>query len=491
MIKNLNLTFFFFLVAISSKATTFTFSGNSTTYWDQVSAWTPSYPGTTIAVGDVVNITAGNYGRIPAGVSITNNGTINFTGSNSRMITAAGTFFLNNGNLNIGNYQFDNNGTFYNNGIVTCNGYFENIGAVINNNITGVFNLGNQFSMAEIANDGNGLTNNIGTFNSSGNITGPGLFNNTGIFNANPGNSTADFGGASTGTVNATTAGTLLTFYANTTNLTNQTINLSFASASVYSKMDMLWSSTNTLGGPLNITLSGGYTPVSGTNFTILTGSYSGTFSTINFPAAPIGLQWSITYNPNSVVVTLGVPSLALPLTWHSFDAKLMSNKTVELNWSTLNEENTSHFIVEKSKDGIQWNAIAKVDKIQNRQNALSNYQSLDVNLHQGMNYYRIQQVDLDGQFTYSAIKNILNIHSEIKVNLYPNPSSKEIHLVIDGVNSPLTLEIYSALGAKIREIKSISTHEIVDISSFQMGNYFVKIYSNNNEPSTFQFMKN
>lgn len=70
--------------------------------------------------------------------------------------------------------------------------------------------------------------------------------------------------------------------------------------AAQYSAID---AATMSLGGTLNVKLATGYVPASGGSFTLLAGTRTGVFSTVNFPSGS-GLSWSIAYNPSSVVVT-------------------------------------------------------------------------------------------------------------------------------------------------------------------------------------------
>jgi YVTN family beta-propeller protein len=71
-------------------------------------------------------------------------------------------------------------------------------------------------------------------------------------------------------------------------------------------------SGSASLAGALNVRFVNGFTPSLGNSFTILTASsVSGTFSTINSPALPAGLAWSVAYNATSVVLTAGQGSPA------------------------------------------------------------------------------------------------------------------------------------------------------------------------------------
>lgn len=67
---------------------------------------------------------------------------------------------------------------------------------------------------------------------------------------------------------------------------------------------------TAALSGTLNVTLIDGFVPADGDSFTILNApTVSGTFATVNTPVLPGGEPWRVTYNPTSVVLTVGATS--------------------------------------------------------------------------------------------------------------------------------------------------------------------------------------
>jgi hypothetical protein len=130
------------------------------------------------------------------------------------------------------------------------------------------------------------------------------------------------------------------------------------------------------------------------------------------------------------------VTSTLLPIELLSFEGKKISDHEVELKWVTAAEKNNDHFIIEKSYDGINFNEIDKVKGAGNS-NRINNYEFIDWNndFHERI-YYRLKQVDYDGQQSTSSIVavkfkneslNILSIEElyegqEIKLNV----SSKE-----------------------------------------------------------------
>ncbi len=90
----------------------------------------------------------------------------------------------------------------------------------------------------------------------------------------------------------------------------------------------------------------------------------------------------------------------ALPSTLMSLNG-VARQKTIDLNWRTAQEENTRYFDVQKSSDGNQFVSIGKV-KAAGNSTSPSNYLFTDNNPTQGINFYKLKTVDMDGSFTYS-----------------------------------------------------------------------------------------
>ena len=90
--------------------------------------------------------------------------------------------------------------------------------------------------------------------------------------------------------------------------------------------------------GTLNVTLFGGYLPapntVGGITYTIATaGTRLGTFSTVNYPALPAGLIWSIQYNATSITVNVYNPcnpDVTPPMATVPADATLGTNPSTQ-----------------------------------------------------------------------------------------------------------------------------------------------------------------
>ncbi len=92
-----------------------------------------------------------------------------------------------------------------------------------------------------------------------------------------------------------------------------------------------------------------------------------------------------------------------LPVNLTSFSA-VANGAVINLNWATASEFNSNRFDVTRSADGQNFTKIGSV-KTSGNSNSIRNYSFTDVSPLNGINYYQLQQVDVDSRITKSAIK--------------------------------------------------------------------------------------
>ena len=114
----------------------------------------------------------------------------------------------------------------------------------------------------------------------------------------------------------------------------------------------------------------------------------------------------------------------SLPIELISFTAKATAKNTVNLKWSTATETNNDYFLIERSKDGNEFEPIINVDGAGFSTKKLT-YSTSDNNPLPGLSFYRLKQVDFDGQFSNSEIVSVelTDLGSEFTFNVFPNPS--------------------------------------------------------------------
>ncbi|MDP4244321.1 MAG: T9SS type A sorting domain-containing protein [Bacteroidota bacterium] len=158
-------------------------------------------------------------------------------------------------------------------------------------------------------------------------------------------------------------------------------------------------------------------------------------------------------YGPSSLSAagTVQGPTI-LPITLEEFNAELNSNATIGLSWTTAQESNSSHFDIERSTNGSEWN---KVGEVAAKGNAYlpSLYAYTDENPSNGNNYYRLKMIDLDGRSTYSAIRVIARASLSAKVSFFPNPAHDYVNVALSGSSATqVTVRLLNQAGQVLQE---------------------------------------
>jgi hypothetical protein len=182
---------------------------------------------------------------------------------------------------------------------------------------------------------------------------------------------------------------------------------------------------------------------------------------------------WGITAYSNFFV---GTP---LPLRFLSFSANSQASH-VDLRWETAGEVNTSHFLVERSADGNQWTSLGRVES--RNTTGQHRYAYRDSLPLAGSSYYRLKQVDRDGQFTYSRIL-ALNRRT-LMVRLYPNPAGSFVQLELLRTAASLRIDLIDVAGRVQKSITLMNPAPLVRIPLTELprGLYHLRIRSGEEE---------
>jgi len=169
--------------------------------------------------------------------------------------------------------------------------------------------------------------------------------------------------------------------------------------------------------------LSGGYPGYAmtavGQDFTFTQTIANGTPVSIYFTyQVPAGGERNTSNTPISY--TAGIVCDALPVSISSYAANLLADGTVSIAWKTASELNSNRFIVEKSIDGSTFTAIATVAT--NNASNINGYKVIDARAVEGVNYYRLVQIDNDGRKQVFAVKTVTIVYKNQAISIYPNP---------------------------------------------------------------------
>jgi len=206
------------------------------------------------------------------------------------------------------------------------------------------------------------------------------------------------------------------------------------------------------------------------------------TFTDISLPNNSTGYYYIDITNGTSRIVTSPIwytradaSGGPLPVNLNSFVVQKI-DKVAKISWSTEQESNSSHFVIERSVDGRTWTSIATVTAAGFSSNRLE-YTTYDNAPMRGINYYRLKQVDKDARYEYSDIKKAL-FNSNYTVEITPNPAKDFINLYIAKSNTRqlATIQVLNAEGKTVYKTTSPQSHVQINTAGMGKGLYFVKV---------------
>ncbi len=159
-----------------------------------------------------------------------------------------------------------------------------------------------------------------------------------------------------------------------------------------------------------------------------------------------------------------------LPVTLTNFKGT-KTTEGVTLNWSTSTETNNKGFEVESSINGTDFETIGFVAG-KGTSNRLNQY-SFNHNNELGATYFRLKQIDVDGEFSYSETIRITN--EEISIEITPNPFSDKIVISSENKEMPVVAEVFDMSG-KSKVISQGIGNVNIQTSELAEGVYFIRI---------------
>ena len=177
-----------------------------------------------------------------------------------------------------------------------------------------------------------------------------------------------------------------------------------------------------------------------------------------------------------------------LPIEVINFEVNKDINNHVNIKWTTASEVNNDHFEIQNSADGHQWQFVSHVAGSGNS-TTTQNYAYTDKKPINGRSYYRIKQVDFDGQMSYTHIKSISfdKLNDDNSLQIYPNPVRHHLH--IEGFYpDDVRIQIFNILGREMNDfsMKTESANLSLDVSNLAAGMYLLFINHEN-----IRFIKN
>lgn len=240
-------------------------------------------------------------------------------------------------------------------------------------------------------------------------------------------------------------------------------------------------SGSNMSGGPDGLFISGDGSGM----FYAFTNSVSNNFQDVlNFGGATVASNGESPGLANSVNNAAWIASLKtvclLPVNYAQTLQVTQDGPRNVLHWTTATEMNSAHFDVERSNDlALGFEPIGSVGAAGYSQDFQS-YAFTDATPRQGRNWYRLKQVDRNGEFQFTEIVEATNLFADAPVlEAWPNPANEILHIRAAGQGIQ-DLVLRDALGRVVHDFSVATDADFLEfnfpLNALPQGNYFLQM---------------
>lgn len=168
-----------------------------------------------------------------------------------------------------------------------------------------------------------------------------------------------------------------------------------------------------------------------------------------------------------------------------------LEDKSVLLSWRTATETSNDFFSIERSADGRNF---TETGRVQGRGTTTEpqNYRFSDDNPLPGLNYYRLRQVDFDGQFSYSKVVSV-QVGGASGARLYPSPATDFLTIQMEKPALENTVwEIFDLAGRLLQSGEFLAENPDfqINVAALPEGLHHLRL-SAGQSVSTLRFLKN
>jgi hypothetical protein len=164
-----------------------------------------------------------------------------------------------------------------------------------------------------------------------------------------------------------------------------------------------------------------------------------------------------------------------LPVKSEGFTVKLI-NGIVKIDWRTLNENDNEEFILLRSNDGVNFTEFSRVKGIGNS-SKMEYYSVNDQSSFRGITYYKLQQLDKDGELTELGVS-FVNWDTFGQFQLvYPNPTYGECNILFnEGVYNQALLLNTDGVLLQYYTINNNAKELVISLADYPTGNYLLRL---------------
>lgn len=220
-----------------------------------------------------------------------------------------------------------------------------------------------------------------------------------------------------------------------------------------------------------------------GGNFVGMMGPNPYTYTITGLTACDFNFQFWMAY-AGGLFPSDFLTQATFPVEWHDpLTATITKDKGINLEWSVRQQVNNEQFVVENSVDGREFYAIDRLEGAGNSSSLIS-YNYLHEDPLPGVNYYRIRQIDYDGQYDFSNVTKAILDGDLTRLTVYPNPATSELNV---NLSEPSMVKIYNHFGSFVRSVSLQEGANMIAIDELPNGLYILSMDNNTSK----RFIKN
>jgi len=167
--------------------------------------------------------------------------------------------------------------------------------------------------------------------------------------------------------------------------------------------------------------------------------------------------------DPPPVIAPVVLPVEFGDFTVDNFDSGVL------VQWTTHSETNNEGFEIQHSQNNTEFKTVGWVPGAGDSHD-IKKYRFEDQLNGNGIYYYRIKQIDLDGNFSYTDTRSI-SVRVNNKITIFPNPAVESLNV---SNLSTGWINIHNSMGQKIKSIYVDSPSKVIDVSGLSSGVYYL-----------------
>ena len=184
----------------------------------------------------------------------------------------------------------------------------------------------------------------------------------------------------------------------------------------------------------------------------------------------------------NNAILTSGqidnftvVVSNPLPVTLKEFSAKKANDHQVLISWATAMEHLSDRFEIQRGSDQGGFETIKTVPAA-GESETTTYYSAMDDQPWNGMNYYRLKEIDKDNKFYYSPVVSV-KFDQPADIEIYPNPA-EDFTNIRSGKEPIVEVNVYDAAGKLLQSLGSPEGQNSLHLNTESMarGMYIIRI---------------